>query len=326
MNNEKYKKLETIFSIEFNDLYLQGVKSYDVIIPILNTNSLFRQNLLSIYKYISVNRLIVGNAGSTDNSLAVLEDFPRVFLVDHSNYRTSGVCVADLIKRVETDHFFYIHSDVFIPNRECTSVIEGMSDQAEWLEGFREHLIIVENTPNHYFTDERSYSGVQFGKTHILQKSVSVINDGDLQRNEDIVIAELVKQNGGRFLKVRESKHIHQIMEKDGVHEPKILDIVIHKEKNFDWEVNNLKIQVRGIVKHTKPSPYLIKEVRESILGLRLKKAAGSFNAELKSLKACYPVWADSLNIRLQPTEVLRYTYRFIYFAVKSYLKKIRKI
>lgn len=285
--------LKEIFNNKLNDLYLNNENGYDIVMPILNTNPLFEYNLISIYNNISVNRLLIGDAGSTDESLEVLKKFPRVEIIDHKRYKTSGICVADLINRVTTRHFFYLHSDIYIPNSDVFSILLKRKNEADWIEGFRDHLYILKNTPNNYFTDERSYSGIQLGNTELLKKSVSCIQDGDLQRNEDIVITELVKDNGGVFIKVKESVHIHQVMDKDGLHEPKLVDISVKKNENKEWEVINYKIQIKGIVKHTKPKDYLINEVRMSILALTMyNKLDIDF---LKQLSIENPSWKKYL-------------------------------
>ncbi|GAG50373.1 unnamed protein product, partial [marine sediment metagenome] len=39
-------------------------------------------------------------------------EYPKTIFIDHTNYDTYGFCVADLMKRVETEWFVYIHGDV----------------------------------------------------------------------------------------------------------------------------------------------------------------------------------------------------------------------
>jgi hypothetical protein len=292
MKKEKFILYE-IFSIQFLDLAITSNTRYDIVMPIFNTNSLFKQNLLSIYKYIPINRLLIGDAGCTDDSLEVLKDFPRVEIINHKHYKTSGVCVADLIKRVETKHFFYLHSDIFIQDEFVINNLLKHKGTSDWIEGYREHITIVFDDPINYYTDERSFSGIQLGEAALLKKSVEEIEDGHLQRNEDIVIAEKVKINGGKFLKVKDSVHLHQIMNKDGLHEPKFANISIKKKLNIQWEISNWQIQIKGIVLHTIPKKYLIEEVRLSIFMLVLYGALDvSF---LKKISIENPNWEQYL-------------------------------
>ena len=103
--NKKWIVSEIINS-KFIDAYDPKEESYDIVFPILNTNQLLENNLKSIFSNIPVNRLLVGDAGSTDDSIKILHKFPRVEIFDHKNFKTSGVCIIDLIRRVNTKHFF----------------------------------------------------------------------------------------------------------------------------------------------------------------------------------------------------------------------------
>lgn len=282
-----------IFNEQFEDLFLESHISYDVILPVLNTNFLFEKNLNSIYKNIPVNRLLVGDAGCIDETISCLAKYPRVEIFDHKNFKTSGVCIADLIDKVRTERFFYMHSDVFIPNRQTISVLEANS--SDWIEGYRHHLAIVLDDPTHYYTDTRSYSGVQLGNTKLLQHVTKNIEDGDLQRNEDIVIAELVKNNNGIFHKELNSIHFHQILDKDGFHEPKIKSLSVIKESNLDWEVRNYYIQIRGIVKYLSPKKYLILELKYCLLFLKIHDKYD--NLKIQEILKLNPVWGQHFNV-----------------------------
>ena len=319
-----------IFNEEFCDAYVDGCECYDIVMPLKNTNAFFQQNLNSIYKNIPVKRLLIGDAGCEDNSLDVVKSFPRVEIFDHKHFKTSGVCVADLILKVNTKHFFYLHADIYISNSDCVTSLLEKRGQAEWLEGFRSHLTIIESVPQNYFTDERSYSGMQLGSAAKLKEAVKGIHDGDLQRNEDIVIAELVKKNGGSFLKVKESSHIHQIMNKDNSHEPNISDIQVVRAQNSQWIANNMQVQVRGIVKHIDPKPYLIAEVHRSLVELIIIGNFSDFSKELRQLALSHPNWSKFLYagsiwqlLAFMPFHSPRVYARFVIRWLRKVLRKI---
>ena len=284
-----------IFQVEFWDSFDSNSVGYDIVMPIKNTNGLFKYNLTSIYRHIPVNRLLVGDAGCDDNSLEVLEDFPRVNVYDHKHFKTSGVCIADLISKVQTEHFFYLHADIFIPDSETVETLVKRMDQADWLEGFRKHLTILEHSPERYYTDKRSYSGMQFGKSSLLQNAVQNIKDGELQRNEDIVIAELVEKQNGSFLKVKESVHVHQVMNKDESHEPPIKSVQYIREENKEWSAENWRIHIRGIVLHTEPKPHLVLEVLRAMVELSNLQSLRGFSVEIKELALLRPAWSKYL-------------------------------
>src|SRR6266481_5981299 len=88
-----------------------GAGAMDVIIPVHNSNEVWEKNLISIYREIPVNRLLIGNGGCTDDSIAIAKQFPRVEVHDHSSFKTLGYSVRELIKAVETEWFAYLHAD-----------------------------------------------------------------------------------------------------------------------------------------------------------------------------------------------------------------------
>ena len=92
-----------------------SARAVDVIIPIVHTNELWRSNLISIYREIPVNRLLIGDGGCIDDSLEVARQFPRVEVLDHRNFTSLGYSIRHLIEAVETEWFVYLHSDVFLP-------------------------------------------------------------------------------------------------------------------------------------------------------------------------------------------------------------------
>ena len=314
-----------ILNAKFYDKYDPELESFDIVIPIKNTNAFFYENLCSIYRNIPVNRLLIGDAGCSDNSLEVLQSFPRVEVFDHRHFVTQGVCIKDLIMRVQTKHFFYLHADIFIQDQTCVDTLIDKRDQAEWIEGFRKHITINEAVPENYFGDERSYSGMQLGETSLLQKSVSDIVDGDLQRNEDIVIAELVKKNGGIFKKVKESSHLHQIMNKDCTHEPILTNVSVVREEDALWMVQIATVHIRGIVKHLAPKPYLVIEIQKQLLELLKSGHFHTVSSELAELGKRYPEWQKYIYGGLKIKVHILMPLRFPRLYFKYILSRVRK-
>ena len=96
---------------------LSNENAIDVIIPLINTNTLFEKNLHSFYREIPINRLIIGNGGCTDNSIEIVKKFPRVKVIDQFKYRSQGFCIAELISHVNSEWFIYLHADVYLPEK-----------------------------------------------------------------------------------------------------------------------------------------------------------------------------------------------------------------
>ena len=264
----------SIFNEYFNqnnfvDRYLlEKEKSVDVIIPVINTNFLFKTNLYSFYREIPINNLIIGDGGSNDDTIDIVKKFPRVKIINQSGYVSQGFAIKELILSVKSKYFIYLHADVFLPPKWFDKMYEFKED-FEWYECFRRMTVLFEYPEIHAYNAERAYSGSQFGKTEFMKKIVKeTIDDDYLQRNEDIILMELTKSNGGRYGKIRETFHYHQTANKKGNQEPNLDKLFLTKKSDPEWEKKIFNMQYKGIIKYLNPKDYLIDNVFLSILKL----------------------------------------------------------
>jgi hypothetical protein len=262
---------EMISDYDFIDLNQKNKnkESYDIILPLKNSTPLFKENLFSWYRNININSILVGDAGSGDDSIDIIKNFPRVKIFDHKKFLTSGFSIKKLIEEVGTKYFFHFHCDVFVNNKTIDPLINN-KDKADWIEGSRIHTILFAEFAKNYDEAERSFSGVQFGNSERLKKATENLEDGYCQRSEDIVIAEMVKNSGFSFYKNTESVHYHQMMNKKSYSEPEITNVKITKKTDPIYEVRAYKMQTLGIIKYCKPKKYLIEEVAQALFRLKI--------------------------------------------------------
>ena len=235
----------------------------DVIIPIFNTNFLFEKNLHSFYREIPINRLIIGDGGSTDDSIEIVKKFPRVVIINQSKNKTLGFCIAELISLVETEWFIYLHADVYLPEN-WYDIMKKSKKKYDWFECSRRHVALFEYIVGYQMKNERAYSGSQIGRKKAFEKIIPIIEDDYLYRNEDIIFAELIKFNGYKYGRVLDTYHYHQVMDKKGTKEPKF-KISLQKKENKEFRIKTHYMQAKGIIKHLYPKPYLIKNVNRSL-------------------------------------------------------------
>lgn len=255
---------------QFYDLSNENkkIENYDIVLPLKNSTPLFYQNLCSWYRHIPINNILVGDAGSGDDSIEIVKNFPRVKFFNHKEYLTSGYSIKKLIEQVETKYFFYLHCDVFIDKDSVKSIFAN-KNKADWIEGSRVHTIFFAKYANNYDQLERSFSGLQFGNTDSLKKSTLNLDDGYCQRSEDIVIAEMVKNHGFKFYKDTNSVHYHQVMNKKSYSEPELVNIKISKQSDNIYDERTYRRQALGIIKYCKPKKYLVEEVAKSLFILK---------------------------------------------------------
>lgn len=78
----------------FFDRYVEeGGEGVEVIIPLIHSNELFRNNLFNYYREIPIKRLLISDGGCIDNSIEILKEFPRVEVFDHKDIFSQGYCI-----------------------------------------------------------------------------------------------------------------------------------------------------------------------------------------------------------------------------------------
>lgn len=287
---------------QFYDRYeAEDLDGVDVIIPVINTNELWERNLLTFYREIPINRLLIGDGGCTDDTIDIVEEFPRVTVFDQTEYETQGYCIKELIEQVETDWFVYLHADVFLPDGWFDEMATHRDD-LDWFECFRRHTVLVEYENENQNEAGRALSGSQMGRTEAFDGKLDEIDDDYLQRNEDIVFSELIDRDGS-YGRVADTFHYHQVMEREdpqssfGEDEPQVTQVTIDKERAPEWERKVAEMQAKGIIKYTSPKPYLVNIVGGAIYELMQLDAFDE--AEFKTwVENEDPEWAAALSYK----------------------------
>jgi hypothetical protein len=181
----------------------------DVILPILHSNDMFKENLTSIYREIPINRLIVGDAGCIDNSLEILSNFPRVLVLNHRAIKTLGGSIADLTARLDTENFCYIQSDVYLPSGWFENMTNELA-RADWIGSPMQVVTMIDYKLDYNGT--RPLAGAQLGRSEYLRHIKDFIDDDYVYRQEDFVLEEFVRKNGGKIGISNSTYHFHQVM------------------------------------------------------------------------------------------------------------------
>lgn len=248
---------------EFFDRFAQSTdNSVDVIIPVIHTNGLWEQNLKSIYREIPVRRLLISDGGCIDDSIAIVRRFPRVTVFDHASFISLGYCIRKLIEEVTTEHFVYLHSDVYLTSGWFDRMFEHRSEY-DWYESSQVTSFIVD-IPIDYAAYHRPLSGGQLGRRAAFDPILPTIDDDFLYRNEDLILAQLVKNRGGRYGRIADALLYHQVMNKRSRWQRTITQFQIALSKSPEEEIREASMQARGLVKYLSPGT---PEIKESMVG-----------------------------------------------------------
>jgi hypothetical protein len=251
------KKDNSIFShyyegSPFIDRYPNdAANAVDVIIPVIHTNELWRANLLSYYREIPVRRLLIGDGGCIDDSLEVVKTFPRVEILDHSGYKSLGFSIRRLIEAVNTEYFVYLHSDVFLPPG-WFDVMKKYQTAYDWFECRQKITALIEFDLND--DGSRALSGSQMGRKRSFEGFLSKIEDDYLYRNEDIILAGLMEEDGKKYGRVNEAFHYHQVMYKQSSWGRRVKTVNFELEIDPKEEIRAAEMQVKGLVKYMAPN------------------------------------------------------------------------
>lgn len=223
----------------------------DVIIPVMHTNELWRANLTSIYREIPVRRLIISDGGVRDDSLSIARDFPRITVLDHREFVSLGYCLRKLIETVETDWFVYLHSDVFLAPGWFDAMVADRH-RFDWFES-QQHTTILAEVPLEHSVAERSYSGAQMGRRRAFDPVIPRIDDDFLYRNEDIILAHLVRKAGFKYGRADAALAYHQQMAKESLWRRDIAQVSITIRKSAEEDLREKRTQLYGLLKYLDP-------------------------------------------------------------------------
>jgi len=289
-----------------------STQAIDVIIPVYHTNELWKANLVSIYREVPVNRLLISDGGCIDNSIEIVKEFPRVVVYNHRHFKTLGKCVAELISQVETEWFSYLHSDVYLPPGWFDTMIKHNSEY-DWY-GCPMNITVMIN----YRLEEplRPYAGSQIGRKIAFEKGISGIDDDYVYRQEDFVFNKIVEDAGFKTGKVEDVFHYHQLMYRKSAGYDLDVKRVNVETKTNQWEkVRANEMQVRGIAKYLDPKePFVISDFKNHTFWMLAGKQL-SYDEFRKWLSETNPKWWQYFDWRL--------LFRIFLFKIKFRLRKI---
>lgn len=239
-------------SMPFHDRFATNPdRAVTVIIPTIHTNEIWKANLKSIYREIPVARLLLGDGGCIDGTVAIAEQFPRVEVHDHRAYKSLGYSIRKLIEAVETEWFIYLHSDVYLPPGWFDEMYAHQG-QYDWFGCRMRHTVMLEYDHDYGM---RPYAGSQMGRKSAFVQGLHRIDDDYVYRQEDFVFADIIAKSGFKEGKVESTFHYHQTIKKPSPFwNPKYSQIKFSATLSREEEIRVWDSQSRGIIKYLTPS------------------------------------------------------------------------
>lgn len=270
-----------------------NVRGIDVIIPLLHATPFWSQNLLSYYREIPINRLIIGDAGAIDGSPQVASQFPRTLIFDHKSIKSLGKSIADLISKVQTEHFIYLQSDTFLP-LGWFDVMSKYQDKYDWF-GCPERPLYVLSAPENNQSGNRPLAGTQFGKSSVFKGVDDFVQDDYGYRQEDFIFEEYALKNGGSIGAVLETFHVHQITERKTKGRQLDVSSITVKLKSEADDQRVLDTQLLGFVKYCNPRRRTVYQAAYRALLELMSSGSFSIRRELSLARELNGAWTTPL-------------------------------
>lgn len=264
----------------------------DVIIPVIHSNELWNANLRSIYREIPVARLLIGDGGCVDNTIAVVSKYPRVVIDDHTKVKTIGYSERLLIEAVETEWFVHLHSDVFLPDGWFDAMRKHQSEY-DYFGCLERDTVMVEHDADY---GDRPWAGAQFGRTRAFEKGLKVVDDDYIYRQGDFLYRRMIEEGGFKEGFVRDTFHYHQVMHRHSQWGRRVTSVGINVELSRDEEIRTSETMAKGVVKYFNP-PFMADAV---VLHVSRLEDMGvlTWPEFLTWARATNPVWIPMLTGR----------------------------
>lgn len=265
----------------------------DVICPVYWVNKYFYDNIYSWLKELPYNNIFFGINNPKIEELTFFADLCHKLLIrsgslhsfNQHKLKTLGACLRDLMKKVETSWFAFIHADAQL-TPYCYQIMKKfMRPRVGIIESERVHFdgksYSMHDPP--FSTYNRAFSGFQIFRKSAIESILDKIEDDYIYRNEDMIFQAECLKNGYRYEKTW-AMHIHQ---------------TTNKEWTFDKQ-EATKMQVFGLIKYTEPTKitkkYLKGYLYNYLMGSKSYKIARD---NLVIFIGAYPKWKFLLKDRI---------------------------
>jgi len=215
---------------------------YDVICPVYFIPPDFYENVKNWFKELPIRQLYIGlGRGNIDHKKILMDlNHPQITIIDQTRIKTLGGCLKDLMERVKTKWFIYLHSDVEITGNAFNVIKPLMKGNVGIIESERIHInekgdVFYSN----YINFKRAFSGFQVIRKEAIQSLLDILEDDYLYRNEDMIFQYHCIKNGFKYIKTY-GMHLHKIITNRWS---------MDKEKAYD-------MQWKGFVKYTYPNEF----------------------------------------------------------------------
>jgi len=228
----RVKEIVNLYKTIYKEEYM------DVIVPLYNIEKDLWIHVDNWFKELPIRKLILGIG---KDEITIPEKYKnKIITINQKENKTLGKCLADLMKKVETEWFVFLHSDAEVCEYSFEIMKQYMTNRVGAIEA---DAIVIKRTKdkkderNYYGRQyiKRAYSGFQIFKTEALQNIITKIEDDYIYRNEDIIFQNAVWKSGFKYIKTS-APYLH------------------FNQSNYKKNEKDAKDMFLGILKYTFPN------------------------------------------------------------------------
>ena len=249
------------------------IEKVDLFCPIYSVNwKNFEDNIKSWIKELPIGRAFVGCANPNVIEFGkikrCIEKYEKFEFYDQRNYKTAGPCFADLIKKVRTKWFVYVHSDAWLtPYSFLILKAEAeTNEKAGIIESDRIQLTLEnQDYPTDYpwyYYYKRGFSGYQLIRKKAIIELVNKIEDDYFSNSEDICFQNACETAGFEYIKSF-AMHVHRISKLNLVRTPTHKSLSEEKAFKLTHDMN-----MKAIVKYCTPTEITLEAFIKSFTNL----------------------------------------------------------
>jgi glycosyltransferase involved in cell wall biosynthesis len=185
----------------------------DVVMLTLDAENFLDRSLHTVYREIPVRKLLVCDGGSKDDTINILNRFPRLELHVRPDIRTTGKAMEFLFSLVTTKWFVLIDSDIELSSGWYDAMV-GNIDDYDVLESGRRILAY------HIYREDKvkpAPDSRSLDLCHMIRKSAIQefqCDDDYMWRYTDILLRQVTEKSGHKYKKIESSYHVHNETER----------------------------------------------------------------------------------------------------------------
>ena len=302
------------------------MEDVDLFCPIFSVNwKNFKDNVESWIKEIPIRKAYIGCANPNNYEFRRIKDYierlENFEFYDQRHYTTAGICFAELIKKIKTKWFVYVHSDVWLtPFSFLVLKAEAENNQkAGIIESERVQLTLDNQEypteyPWYYYRD-RAFSGYQLIRKDAVMDLVNQIEDDYISNTEDICFQNACQNAGFDYIKSF-AMHVHRISKLNSIRTP--THKILPKEEIFQVTFD---MNMKAIVKYCTPTEITLNSFINSYMNL-YEYGSVLFEFIVNFVRKVNPQWEDPIIQKIQEMNFYEEMEKFYKETKKEIIRK----